>query len=127
MATIDDFAKLDIRIGTIVNAERITGTDKLLRLDVDFGPKSSAPADGMPDRPQAGRANGRDIRQIISGIAEHVPPEELIGLQCPFIVNLEPRTIRGYESNGMILAVGGGDIFSLLMPCGNVPPGSRVR
>lgn len=107
MTTIDDFAKLDIRIGTIVNAERIAGADKLLRLDVDVGEE-------VP-------------RQVISGIAEFVSPEELVGLQCPFIVNLESRTIRGYESNGMILAVGGGDTFSLLHPRGNVPPGSRVR
>src|SRR3989338_3849003 len=84
MISIDDFKKLDIRIGTIVSAERVQDADKLLKLMVDVG-------DPEP-------------RQIISGIAEYITPEEIVGAQCSFIVNLEPRVIRGLESQGMILA-----------------------
>lgn len=109
--TFDDFKRLDLRVGTIQSAERVPDTDKLLRLTVDLG----------EDAP----------RQIISGIAEAFPNEkELIGTQAVFAANLEPRTIRGLESQGMILAVGegaGGDDFTLLIPKTPVPPGSRVR
>ncbi len=105
--TIDDFKKVEIQIGTIRSAERVPETDKLLRLEVDFG--ESAP------------------RQILSGIAEHVQPEDIIGRQFPFITNLEPRVIRGNVSKGMLLAVGEGDTFALLSPTRAVSPGSRIR
>ncbi|HEX9608646.1 MAG TPA: methionine--tRNA ligase [Candidatus Paceibacterota bacterium] len=109
--SIDDFKKLEIRVGTIKHAERVPDTDKLLRLVVDMGE--------------------REMRQIISGIAEAFPnQDELIGMQCTFAANLEPRIIRGLESQGMILAVGdepGGDAFALLVPFRPVPPGSRAH
>lgn len=104
--TFDDFKKLDIRIGTIRSAERVEDTDKLLRLEVEF-------ADD-------------DIRQIVSGIAEYYTPEDIIGKQCPFVYNLEPRTIRGVESNGMILGIGGEVGFVALSPDREVPEGSRL-
>ena len=105
--TYDDFSKLDVRIGTIVSAEVVPDADKLLRLQVDIG----------EDEP----------RQIVSGIREFVEgAESLIGKQTTFIVNLEPRTIRGLESQGMLFAVGDGDMFSFLHPDGVVPPGSSV-
>ena len=108
MINIDDFLKLDIRIGEIISAEKILDTDKLLKLEVDLG----------EDAP----------RQIISGIAEYFrDPATLIGRQAPFLVNLQPRTLRGYESNGMILAVGGDGTFSLLSPDQKVPNGSRIK
>jgi methionyl-tRNA synthetase len=78
----DDFAKMDIRIGTITEAERVPKSDKLLKLKVD---------DGMGGR------------QILSGIAKHFSPEEIIGKQVTFLANLAPRKMMGHESQGMIL------------------------
>lgn len=105
MITYDDFVKLDIRVGTIISAEQVPDTDKLLRLMVDFSEE--------------------EHRQIVSGIAQHFNPEDLVGKQATFVINLEPRTIRGVESNGMILAVGG-ENFTLLHPGKEVAPGSKV-
>lgn len=106
--TFDDFAKLDIRIGEIIEAERIPDTDKLLKLKVNTGTG--------------------ETRQIIAGIAEFFPdPKVLVNKKCPFLVNLEPRTIKGYESNGMILAIDTGDGFSLLVPDSDAPVGSIIR
>ena len=106
MITYDDFRKLDIRIGTIVSAERVQGTDKLLRLEVDFGTEK---------------------RQIIAGIAETYQPEHLVGKEIPVLLNLEPRRIRGIESQGMILAADADGVPILLHPDRQVPPGSIVR
>jgi methionyl-tRNA synthetase len=78
----DDFTKLDIRIGTILEAEKVAKTKKLLKLKVDVG---------------------IDTRTIVSGIAESFSPEEIIGQQVSVLVNLAPRKIRGVESQGMIL------------------------
>lgn len=88
-ATIDDFAKIEIKVGTILTAEFIEGADKLLRLTVDFGEA--------------------EPRQILSGIRMYYQPEELIGKQCPFVTNLAPRKMKGLESFGMILAARTGD------------------
>lgn len=101
-----DFGKLRIRIGLIVEAKRVEGTAKLLKLQVDFNDEK---------------------RQIVSGIAEFYKPEQLIGKQFPFVVNLEPRIIRGVESQGMILAVDVGGKAVLLKPHRKVPIGSVVR
>lgn len=107
--SFDEFGKLDIRIGEIISAERVEGTDKLLKLTVDLGEGSH--------------------RQIIAGIAEFISdPEELIGKSCPFLANLESKTIRNEESDGMILAVATSDGgFSLLVPEEKVPLGSKIR
>jgi methionyl-tRNA synthetase len=80
--TYDDFTKLDLRVGTILNAEKVEKADKLLKLTVDMG---------------------FETRTIVSGIAEHFKPEDLIGLQVSVVANLAPRKIRGIESKGMIL------------------------
>jgi len=107
VVSLEDFKKIKIRIGTIVSAERIPDTDKLLKLSVDLG-------EGKP-------------RQVVSGIAAYFPePSELVGVQCAFAANLAPRIIRGEESNGMILAASGDDAFSLLSPRKPVPAGSSV-
>jgi methionine--tRNA ligase beta chain len=107
MATIDDFKKLEIKIGRVVSAEKIPEGDKLLKLVVDFG---------------------TETRQIMSGIAEFFPdPSVLIGQQMPFITNLEPRMLRGYESQGMILASDSPDGPVLLHPAKEVPPGSMIK
>ena len=104
--SFNEFKKADIRIGTVKTAEKIPDTDKLLKLQVEFG-------DG-------------EIRQIVSGIAEYYSPDELCDKQFPFVYNLEPRTIRGEESNGMILGVGGDVGFVALTSIREVPPGSGV-
>lgn len=103
----DYFSQLDIRIGTILSIEEVPDADKLLKLTVDIG----------EDTP----------RQIISGIKQFfADPQVLVGQQVPILANLEPRTIRGLESQGMILAVGDAETFSSLHPKNTVPPGSRV-
>ena len=105
MINYDDFAKLEIKIGKVIAAEKIENTDKLLRLEVDFGDEK---------------------RQIVSGIAEHYQPENLIGREFPFLTNLEPRTLKGVESQGMILAIGTEEKIVLIEPAEEVPPGSKI-
>jgi methionyl-tRNA synthetase len=109
MISIDDFAKVEIKVGKILTAERIPDTDKLLRLTVDF--KEETP------------------RQIVSGIAQKFPdPQALVGIKCAFVTNLEPRTLRGFESQGMILAVSTEEgAFSLLKVGEDIPEGTKVR
>lgn len=105
--SFDDFIKVEIKIGTIVAVEIVEGADKLLKLAVDVGESES--------------------RQILSGIREYFEDEQsLVGRQCPFITNLAPRKIRGFESQGMILAGEGGDTFSLLHPSTELPAGTRL-
>lgn len=104
----DDFAKLDIAIGRIVSVEVVPDADKLLRLEVEVGEDSP--------------------RQIISGIREYfADPQSLVGKSCPFILNLEPRTIRGLESQGMILAADHEETFVMLEPSSDLPAGTRIR
>lgn len=118
--SIDEFAKVELRAGKILSAEKVEKADKLLRLSVDF-------AEAAP-------------RQIVSGISMHFPdPSMLVGRTVMFVTNLEPRTIRGLESNGMILAVSTEAVpatetspeipprFSLLEPTGGIPPGTKAK
>lgn len=124
MITIDDFAKIDIRIGTILSVEKIPDTDKLLKLSVDFG---FLPAE-VKEGDEAVQEPVRDIRTIVSGIALFFEdPQVLVGKQCPFIYNLAPRMLRGVESNGMIMAAGDGSSFAVLHPDRPVPPGCRIK
>lgn len=106
---LDDFKKTEITIGEILTVEKIEGTDKLLKLSVDFG----------EDKP----------RQIISGIAEFFPePHVLVRQKCAFVTNLPPRVIRGFESQGMILAAKTEEgRLSLLEVSYYVPAGTRVN
>jgi methionine--tRNA ligase beta chain len=106
MIPYEDFKKLDIRIGTIVSAEKIEGTDKLLKLEIDLG---------------------GERRQLVAGIAEVFDPGQVIGKQIPVLLNLEPRSIRGIVSQGMILAADVDGNPALLHPDREVPPGSIVR
>ncbi len=109
MITIDDFSKIEVQVGTVKTAERVPETDKLLRLTVDFGEETGP-------------------RQIISGINAYVnEPEDLVGRQLAFVTNLEPRTIKGFESNGMLFAVGKDDTFAFLEPSKEVPPGTSAH
>ncbi|HEY4494764.1 MAG TPA: hypothetical protein VJC02_01530 [Candidatus Paceibacterota bacterium] len=109
MISYEDFSKIEMRTGKILSAEKVPDTDKLLRLTIDF-------AEAQP-------------RQIISGISMHFPdPQVLVGKTCMFVTNLEPRVIKGYESNGMLLALSTEDgNFSLLEPNSNIPPGTKAK
>ncbi|MBT4277256.1 methionine--tRNA ligase subunit beta [Candidatus Falkowbacteria bacterium] len=107
MIAFEDFQKLDIRIGKIISVEKVPETDKLVKLIFDIGSKEL---------------------QIIAGIAEHFEDlDELIGKQMPLIINLEPRKMRGLESQGMILAIDDNDGMVLLQPEKEVKSGSKVR
>ncbi len=107
--TIDEFSKIEVQIGTVMSAERVPETDKLLRLMVNFNEETGP-------------------RQIVSGIAKYVSePETLVGRQLAFVTNLEPRVIKGLESNGMLFAVGSDDTFAFLIPDKTVPPGTAAH
>jgi methionyl-tRNA synthetase len=113
--TYDEFKKMDIRVGTIREVEPVPETDKLLRFQIDFNEKNEE--------------GNNKLRQIVSGIHEFYPEyQQLIGKQVLYIVNLEPRMIKGIESNGMLMAVDGADgrpVF--LTPEVEVSAGSKVR
>lgn len=107
MINIEDFKKVEVRIGKVKSVEKVEGTDRLLRFIFDVGGEE---------------------RQIISGIAESYPdPSILIGKEVPIIVNLEPREIRGFESRGMVLAADNNGGAALLHPDREVSPGSLVK
>ncbi len=106
--TYEQFLEMDIRLGTILEAERIVDADRLLLLSIDLG-------EAQP-------------RTIVAGIAMHVPnPSALVGKQVPVLANIKPRTIRGVESHGMILAGSSGEELALFHPDRPLPPGSTVR
>ncbi len=119
--TYDEFKKMDIRIGTIRDIQEIEGADKLLKFLIQFTEELKTEDFEMADGTTV------PVRQILSGIREYYPDySELIGKQVLYIVNLEPRTIRGLESNGMLMAVGD-DAPIFLIPESPVEPGSKVR
>lgn len=102
----DDFAKIDLRVGTIVAASKVEKADKLLQLSVDLG---------------------FETRTIVSGIAQHFEPEAIVGKQVTVVVNLAPRKMRGIESNGMILmAEDANGKLHFVNPSDNINPGSGV-
>ena len=104
--TLDEFKRMDLRVGEILEAERVERTQKLLKLEVDIGTEK---------------------RQMIAGMADVYPPETLIGKKLIVIANLQPATIRGIESQGMLLAA---DLNSKpIIPFfeENVPAGAKVR
>lgn len=103
MASYDDFKKLDLRVGTVKTAERVEGADKLLKLTVDIGSEE---------------------RTLAAGIAQMIDAESLINRKVIVVANLEPRTMRGIESNGMILAACPENDFSKL-ELATVPDGAE--
>ena len=103
----DDFAKLDIRIGRVVAAEMVPETDKLIKCTVDFGLEFGE-------------------RTIVSGIAQWKKPEELVGKQLPYIINLAPRMLRGVESQGMLLAASDENGVVLMQPERELPSGTKL-
>lgn len=113
--TIDDLGKVEVTVGKILAAEPIEGSDKLLKLRVDFGPSSAEASEGK-----------RDERQVLSGIAKYFPdPNVLVGKHCPFVTNLPPRMMMGLESQAMIFAAGEGETFGLFET--KAPPGATAH
>jgi len=102
---IDEFQRLDLRVGRIVQAEEIPGADKLLKLLVDLGDRQV---------------------QVVAGIRQHYEPQELVGRLVAMVANLKPATIRGVRSEGMILAATDGTL-ALLSPDKEVEPGTKIR
>lgn len=101
----DDFAKLDLRVARVVEAERLQGSNKMLKLIVDIGVEK---------------------RQIVAGIAKFYEPEQLVGKDVVIVANLEPKQIMGHESQGMVLAGGESDRIVVLNPDGPAAAGSRI-
>ena len=104
--TFEDFKKLEIKIGKVTACEKIENADRLLKLEVDFGEFK---------------------RQIVSGIVEFYKPEDLVGKECPFILDLEPRKFKGVESQGMLMAADLEGTPILLHSDKKIPPGSNVK
>jgi methionyl-tRNA synthetase len=108
IVSIEDFKKIEIKIGEIISVETIEGSEKLLKLMVNFG----------EDAP----------RQILSGIRKFVSPESLLGVKCSFVTNLPIREMMGLQSQGMIMAGSTTDgKFSLLRAEASIPVGTRVQ
>ena len=103
--TIEDFAKLDLRVAKVIAAEKVEKADKLLKLTLDLGGNK---------------------RQIVSGIAKAYKPEDMIGKNIIIIANLKPAKIRGVESNGMLLAAADGDNLVLAVTDGDIESGVQV-
>ncbi|HEY8240920.1 MAG TPA: methionine--tRNA ligase [Kiritimatiellia bacterium] len=104
--TYEDFAKVQFRTAKVLEAARVDGADKLLRLQILVG---------------------EERRQVVAGIAQHYKPEDLVGKTVVVVANLKPAKIRGVESNGMLLAASSGDGLSLVTVEGNLPAGAVVK
>jgi len=108
----EDFLKLDIRIGEILEAEMVEGADKLIKCTINFGDELGT-------------------RTIVSGIKEFIEPEDLVGKKLPYVINLEPRKLRGVMSEGMLLAAApmteeGERGLSFLEPSTGTPAGTTI-
>lgn len=107
MISFEEFKKVELKIGKILEAEKVEGSDKLVKLQVDLG---------------------EEKRQIVAGIAQAYEPDKLIGREIVVVANLEPRNLKGIESQGMLLAADGKEAGPVLLsPEKEVPPGSEVR
>ncbi|HBE06977.1 MAG TPA: methionine--tRNA ligase subunit beta, partial [Firmicutes bacterium] len=108
LVTIDDFAKLDLRVAKILSAVKVEGADKLLHLQVE---------------------TAGEQRSIVAGIARHYSPEDLVGKSVVIVANLKPAKLRGHLSEGMLLAASTEDdgLLALVTPEKELPSGSKVR
>lgn len=107
MISFDDFAKLELKVGTILSAEEVEGSEKLIKFQIDLGEESP--------------------RQILAGIKQWYQPEDLVGKQVVVVVNLEPKKMMGLESNGMLLIADAKDKLVFLMVPEEVSPGTQIR
>lgn len=106
VVSYDDFAKLDLRVGKVLAAEAVEGSEKLVRLSVSLG---------------------EETRQILAGIRKFYPAEDLVGREIVVVANLEPRKLMGMESQGMLLAASDGNAVVLLAPERETSPGAGIR
>jgi len=107
MINLDDLQKVELRVGKVLTAERVEGSEKLLKLSVDLG-------EGAP-------------RQILSGVAKWYAPEDVVGKQVVVAANLEPRMMMGLESQGMLMAAHGADGEAVLLTAmADVPGGAQI-
>lgn len=106
MITIEDFLKLELKVAVVLEAKTHPNADRLLVVTVD---------------------TGTEKRQVVAGISQHYKPEELVGKKVILVNNLQPATLRGVVSNGMILVAKDGERLSLVVPERPVVPGSTVR
>ncbi len=102
---IEDFLKLDIRLAKVLSAERVEGSEKLLKLRVSLG---------------------EEERTLMAGIAKHYSPEELVGKKVLMLANLKPRKIFGVESQGMVLALSDGENLSVIVPDKDIKEGAKA-
>lgn len=149
MITIDDFSRVEIKIGTLLEATKVPDADRLLQLIFDFGPlptvivseakqssaeeeiaTSQAPRNDDIERlPELlEKYPERDVRQIMSAIAPYIPdPSSLVGKQIAVCTNLEPRKFRGYISQGMIMATDNEEGVVFMTPEKKVEPGAKIH
>lgn len=106
MITIEEFAKVELRVATIKTVEPHPNADRLLVLKIDLGDEE---------------------RQLVAGIRAHYTPEELVGKQIVVVANLQPVTLRGVESQGMLLAASDGERVIVLSPEKAVTPGAKIK
>ena len=104
--TIDEFKKVELRVGKVLEAERVEGSEKLVKMKVDIGTEQ---------------------RQILAGIGKTYAPESLVGKEIIVVGNLEPRMMMGLESQGMLLAANGSDGPVILAPEKEVSPGASIQ
>lgn len=107
MININDFLKVELKVGTVLEAEDLEESEKLLKLKVDLGEENP--------------------RQILAGVKQWYKPEDLVGKQVIVVTNLEPREMLGLESQGMMLAADSADCPIFLTTPTNVPPGTKIR
>ena len=113
MINYEDFSKVELRVAKVLEAVRVEGSDKLIKMQINAG-----------DKDGAGNAINR---QILGGIGKHYEPEQLIGKEIVVVVNLEPRKLMGEESNGMLLAASDENGIAVLCPDKEVAPGSGIK
>jgi methionine--tRNA ligase beta chain len=106
MITFEDFQKFELKVGKILKAENVEGSEKLLKLEVDLG---------------------KEKRQIVAGIAKFYRADDIIGREIIVLANLEPRKLMGIESRGMLLAADADGRPVMLKPDEEVPPGTKIR
>ena len=117
MITFDEFKKTELRVAKIEAAERVEGSEKLIKLQLDLGADTST----------SSTSSGRERRQIVAGVGKRYAPEELIGKQIIIVANLAPRTLMGIESHGMLLAASSDEEGPiLLIPDKEAPSGAQV-
>ena len=117
--TLNEFKNCDLRVGKVITAERVEGSEKLLRMQIDLGETRGSGSEDDPREPQP--------RQILSGIGKAYTPEEMVGKQVVIIANLDPRMMMGMESQGMLLAASDADGKPVILTvAGEVASGTQI-